>query len=204
MIQMQQTQNFLLKKHYEPSVAPITSSESKPISSSNVLNKDCPNPAMIHFLFMNIAHLISKTKCKLKFLADICDAITIFLFFEIFLHDGTGNYEIQIPKFSINRCDHLFRVGGSVCIYLRKYVNFTTCVNYSNSVCELLILKLHSPTLIVILMYRPPSCTINEFEDIMTKVNQFIFSLCSPLPNSIILGDFNFPGVNWSIPNFPP
>ena len=31
----------------------------------------------------------------------------------------------------------------------------------------------------------------------IAKVNQFIFYLSSPLPNVIILGDFNLPGVNW-------
>ena len=45
-----------------------------------------------------------------------------------------------------------------------------------------------------------PSCTINEFDDVIIKINQFILSWNSPLP-IIILGDFNFPGVNWSIPN---
>ena len=62
------------------------------------------------------------------------------------------------------------RVGGGVCIYLRKYINFTTCVNYSNLVCELLILKPHSPSLIIILMYRPLSCAINEFDAIIDNV----------------------------------
>ena len=116
---------------------------------------------MFHFLFMNIAHLISKTKQKLKFLADLC---------ETFLHDGIGDSEIQIPEFSITRCDRLSRVGGGVCIYLRNSVNFITCVNYSNSVCELLIIKINHPSLIVILIYRPPSCTTNEFNDIIVKV----------------------------------
>ena len=66
---------------------------------------------------------------------------------------------------------------GSVFVYMKNSVNFTTCVNYSYSVYELLILKLHTPSLIVIIMYRPPSCTINEFDDVIIKINQFIFSL---------------------------
>ena len=94
---------------------------------------------------MNIAHLISKTKQKLKFLADLCDANTLFLCFcETFLHDGIGD-----TKFYITRCDRLSRV-----------VNFITCANYSNSVCELLIIRINHPSLIVILI---------------VKVNQFIF-----------------------------
>ena len=134
-------------------MASLTSPESKSISSTNVLNEACPNPSsMFHFIFTD-----------LKFLADLCDANTLFLCFcETFLHDGIGDIEIQIPEFSITRCDRLVRVGGGVCIYMKKSVNFTTCVNYSNSVCELLIPKLHTPSLIVILMYRPPSCTINH------------------------------------------
>ena len=59
--------------------------------------------------------------------------------------------------------------------YLRNSVNFITCVNYSNSVCELLIIKINHPSLIVILIYRPPSCTTNEFNDIIVKVNQIHF-----------------------------
>ena len=67
-------------------MAPLTNPERKPISSPNVLNEACPNPSsMFNFLFMNIAQLISKTKQKLKFLADLC---------ETFLHDGIGDIEI--------------------------------------------------------------------------------------------------------------
>ena len=109
--------------------------------------------------------------------------VMIILYFYVFvklcLHEG----KVQIHDFSIIRCDRMSRVGGGVCIYLKKYINFTTCVNYSNSVCELLILKLQSPSLIIFLMYKPPSCAIHEFDDIIDKVNQFIFSLSSPLPN---------------------
>ena len=47
------------------------------------------------------------------------------------------------------------------------------------------------------IMYRPPSCTTYELNDIIAQVNQFIFSWSSPLPNIIIIGDFNLPRVDW-------
>ena len=101
-------------------MGPLTSAERKPISSTNVLNEACPNPSfMFHLFFMNTAHLISKTKHKLKFLGDLCDTDTAFLCFcETFLHNGIRDIEIQIPEFSITRCDRLSRVGGGVCIYI--------------------------------------------------------------------------------------
>ena len=69
---------------------------------------------MFHFLFMNIAHLISKTKQELNFLADLCNANTLFLCFcETSLH-----YEIQIPEFSITRCDRFSRIGGGVFAFI--------------------------------------------------------------------------------------
>ena len=87
---------------------------------------------MFHFLFINKAHLISKTKHKLKFLADRCDANTLFLCFcKTFLHDGIGDIEIQIPDFSITRCDRLSRVGGIVCIYMKK--NLLTSLHVSTT-----------------------------------------------------------------------
>ena len=85
---------------------------------------------MFNFLFMHIAHLISKTKQKLKCISDFCDANTLFLCFcETFLHDGIGDCEIQIPGFSITRCDHLSRVGGGVCMYLRNSVDLLHGLN---------------------------------------------------------------------------
>ena len=138
---------------------------------------------------MNIAHLISKTEQKLQFLADLCDANTLYLCFcETFLYDGIGDIEIQISYFSITTCDRLSRTGDGVCISMKKSVNFTTCVNYSNCMGVNDTQTSHPIHIFFIMMYRPPSCTINEFTDVIIKINKFIFSL-------------NSPGVNWSIPN---
>ena len=99
-----------------------------------------------------------------------------------------------IPGFSIVRYDRLLREGGGVCIYVRNTKSFSVCFKYSNSICDLLIVKLHQPSLIIIIMYRPPT----EFNDIILKTKSYIMSLPSPLPNIIMLCDFNFPNIDWS------
>ena len=40
-----------------------------------------------------------------------------------------------------------------------------------------------------------------DFNDITLKMYKYVHSLSSPLPNIIMLGDFNFPGMNWSTPH---
>ena len=112
---------------------------------------------MFHFLFINITHLISITKDKLKCLTDLCDVnahfyVFVKLFSTVALVILKSKYlNLLLPGVIVSVC-----LGW--CLYLpEKYVNFITCVNYSNSQCVLLILKLHSPSLIVILIYRPPS-----------------------------------------------
>ena len=76
-------------------------------------------------MFMNIARLMTKSKQKLKFLADLGNSITLFLCFcETFLHDGIQDSEIQIPDFSIARSDRYSRFGGGVCVYVRNTVKF--------------------------------------------------------------------------------
>ena len=113
---------------------------------------------------MNIAHLYSKTKQKVKFISDLCNINTLFLCFcETWLKDDILDSEIQIPGFSLIRCDRKVRAGGGVCVYLRHSVGFDTYLNYSNSVCEVLVLRLHQPSLILVLLYRPPSCSAVDF-----------------------------------------
>ena len=88
-----------------------------------------------------------------------------------------------------------------VCLYLRKNLIYKICLKYSNSVCDLVIVKILSPDLIIILVYRPPSSPLSDFDDIITKTREFILSLPAPLPNIILLGDFNMPEVIWDNPH---
>ena len=79
----------------------------------------------------------------------------------------------MIPDFTIIKCDCRLRIGGGVCMYVKNSVNFATYTSYSNSICELWIVRLHDPSLIIALIYRPPSFTTDYFDDIITHVHSF-------------------------------
>ena len=76
------------KEHYEPGMPPLTNSESSPISSPNVLNNSLPkDPSMFHFIFMNIAHLISKTNQNLNsYLIFVMLILYFYVFVKFMLH----------------------------------------------------------------------------------------------------------------------
>ena len=86
-------------------------------------------------------------------------------------------------------------------MYVSNSTTYDICLVYSNSVCELLILRLLKPALIILLLYRPPTCSPEDFNDIISRSRPIILSMYFPLPNIIMLGDFNFPDIDWSNPD---
>ena len=89
-----------------------------------------------------------------------------------------------------------------MCVYVSNSTTYDTCLTYSNSVCELLIFRLPKPALIIILMYHPPTGSPEDFNDIIGRSRAIILSMSSPLANFIMLGDFNFPDINWLNPDY--
>ena len=134
-------------------------------------NKACPT---YEFMLLNVARLLlsmSKDKSKIKFIGDLCSNNTLFVALcETFLSYVISDSEISITNFNIIRCDRHSRIGGGVCIYLKQSICYDLLLSYSNSVCDLLIIKLIQPELIVILLYRPPSCSGPQFEDVILKM----------------------------------
>ena len=47
---------------------------------------------------------------------------------------------------------------------------YNICLKYYNTVCDLPIIKIHSPDLIIILVYRPPSSPLSDFDDIIITI----------------------------------
>ncbi len=152
-------------------------------------------------MYANIAHLLKKSsqnRSKIDFLNEVSDNCLLIGLTETHLSADIKDCEVTINKFSIIRCDRLLRSGGGVCLYINSDVSFKKCVSYSNSVCELLIVEILKPNLFVIVLYRPPDCQLNEFKDTIDVVDQWLKGLKAPLPNIILMGDFNLPNYDWT------
>jgi len=46
-------------------------------------------------------------------------------------------------------------------------------------------------------MYRPPNCPKEAFQDIINRCSECINQQGSPTPDTLLLGDFNFPNMEW-------
>ena len=82
-----------------------------------------------------------------------------------------------------------------MCLYLKQSVSHKTLLSYCNSTCEVLIVKISEPEVILVVMYRPHNASTSVFDDIIKQSENTIRDLDSPLPEIIIMGDFNFPGA---------
>ena len=169
---------------------------SKQRNNTNVLNS-CYN-----FVYLNIARLLldnGKNKSKISFLADIFNEHTLFCgLCETFLHSDILDAEVSLHGYNISRCDRIDRIGGGVCFYIREGIGFEEILKYSNAVCEVLILKLKNPDLILINIYRPPNASCEDFGDVLLKVRKCMDNLPAPLSNIVVVGDFNFPHIDWN------
>ena len=113
----------------------------------------------------------------------------------IFDNDDIINAEIIMPGFKLEGSDRVNRIGGGVCLYINSKLSFKTILKFSNSCCEVLAVDIPKLSLIIIVFYRPPSCSISLFAEAISALKSLFFSLPLPLPNIICLGDFNFPKV---------
>ena len=88
---------------------------------------------------------------------------------------------------------------------MRNSISIKTCVKLSNSVCDLLIVSLQTPSLIIILVYHHPSCPVKDFDEISLKFIRTCYVTSLPLPNIILFCNFNIPEINWSSlnPSYP-
>ena len=176
-----------------------STSDEQPGIQSGLIPSNQNN--LYNFKFMNIVPLLCdsfRDKSKVRLLGELTnEKILLLSLTETFLNNNIVDPEIHMEGFNIIRCDRSERIDGGVCFYLNKSINYTTLLSYSNSICGVLIVKLTNPDVILVRMYKPPNATAASFNDIVSQTEHTICALDGPLPEVILMGDFNFPGVQW-------
>ena len=116
------------------------------------------------------------------------------------LNEEIYDAEICMDGYTIFRADRtLGRSKGGVAIYVRDDLASETIVLASSSdgTVEYLLLWTEKIKLATGIIYRPPSCPLNNFENAMKDIEAKINELGSLLPSIILMGDFNFPTMSW-------
>ena len=184
-------------------ISPITSdvfSAQKRILNKYKRYKQTKDPKM---MFLNVEGLFrGKDKWKkVNFLREtaldeepIC-IVTV----ESHLNDNIENKEIAISEYSLYRADRYNRVQGGVALYLRSplMIEEENIKKFSNSTCELLILKVKELNIHIVSIYRPPKTKVNEFTECLQIIEDY-FRNKTLMEKIVILGDLNFPHLKWN------
>ena len=145
----------------------------------------------LNVIYMN-AHSINNKMDKLKGVVEACrpDIVAIT---ESWTNEKTHSERIQIDGFEIvARCDREDTAGGrgGILVYARKGVNdWNEEVDTEFNQCTEIKIKRRAQVMSYVI-YRSPNST-RENND---ALNELIRSMKS---ESIIIGDLNFPGIDW-------
>jgi len=100
---------------------------------------------------------------------------------------------ILCNELRLDRNDTANGIGGGLLVYVREGLTILSCdINYDfNQYCKFRVLTL-SDVITIYLVYRPPSSgaeNSSKLTDMLGTVEN----------NAIIIGDFNYPGINWGL-----
>ena len=146
--------------------------------------------------------LIKKDKSKmeqLRILSQMYNSI-IMIITESWLSNDISDAEVRIPNYNIYRADRSNRIRGGTCLYLRKDIAALMVLSFSNSVVEIICVKIPIIDTVIAGIYRPPNASISEWNDGMEKLISTIDTLQidGKYQNIIWGGDFNLKDINWN------
>ena len=148
----------------------------------------------VKILYTNARSIVNKIQeLKLYVNAVLPDVIAIT---EAWIHDGISNDYLQIPDYSIvtrhDRNDTTQGRGGGILIYVHTSINACESPLSSafNQYAGIEISKSDANSINLYIFYRSPNSST-------TNNDLLVDALASIHSSSIVIGDFNYPGINW-------
>lgn len=131
----------------------------------------------------------------------LLDNVALVAVVESHLRDDIRDAEVHMEGFQLFRADRLQGIKkGGVAVFARNDLaaEATILSSGSNGVVEHLVLWFAHLRLVIVVIYRPPTCEMSKFEPVLSDIASIVERLGRPLPSLIVMGDFNFPSMNWS------
>lgn len=164
---------------------------------------------------LNIRGLIPKTvPTKVPYIKNLLfdEGQLAFALTETWLTDDHNDAECYIPDYTLYRQDRnrqrsgRGRNSGGVAIYLQDHYASSTekIFSYSSGVIEAVGIYVATLDTVMIVVYRQPDDTVRnnrstsrEFKCLVEELSACLNDLPAPVPNIVILGDFNLPHAIW-------
>jgi hypothetical protein len=123
--------------------------------------------------------------------------IPFLAFTETWLKSYMLDAQLHIPHYVVSRSDRGVRVGGGVLLYSHESIPLTDSFTHDDGTCEAVFCRFDTLKMCVIVVYRPPSAPKASFSNIINFMKTKINDVNDDSYEICILGDFNFPHINW-------
>ena len=154
-------------------------------------------------MIANIEGLFPRRKRhKIGVLREIAETegIIMLALTESHLREDIQNGEIEMKGYQHYRADRKEgRRKGGVIVYLRNSLAAKTVPLHlgSNGYVEHVILYISHLHLCIAIVYRPPDCPPEKFNETLERIETEVANLGEPSPNIVVAGDFNLPHIRW-------
>ena len=113
----------------------------------------------------------------------------------------TDSLLIQNLPYAVIRSDRNSSKGGGACLFVANHIPFKTIstsnIYHTDIVCIEIFDTFSSDSFILINVYSPPNFkNFDDYVSFLDCLSEFV----TAFPTFVIVGDFNVPKVNWSVP----
>ena len=110
----------------------------------------------------------------------------------------TTEAQVQIPRYSLARCDRYGRVGGGCALYVHESLIISDQMEFADRDSNLTAVYIGNRHTVAAVVYRA-STNVEGFQKLMDRLQVFIdyHSQETTVPDIWLMGDFNLPLFRW-------
>ena len=118
---------------------------------------------------------------------------------ESWLKSYITDAQIHIKDYVPIRIDRSIRKGGGAILYIHEKISISDEDRFDDITCQASLCSLQTISTILINVYRPPKSYSKSFSNLLKNVQSYLDNHIHDKHYDInILGDFNFPNIDWS------